>query len=302
MPEATFHVVGIGELLWDLLPAGKQLGGAPANFAYITSLLGNQGVAASRVGNDALGNEARERLKALGLPTEYLQSDPLHETGTVKVQIDGAGQPRYQIIPGVAWDFLEWTPQWRALAEKADAICFGSLAQRSKQSRETIRAFLQASRPETARVFDVNLRQSFYGAEVLTSAFAIADIVKLNHEELPHVMRLLGLAYDGDVSSAERLRETQRLKLVCVTRGEHGSVLADASGTHAHPGFEIQVADTIGAGDAFTAGLVNCYLRRASLAEMNEMANRAGAWVASHVGATPEPGESGIEEALAEIG
>jgi fructokinase len=301
MPEQRYTVVGIGELLWDLLPAGKQLGGAPANFAYITSLLGNRGVAVSRVGNDVLGHEALDRLRALDLLTEYLQCDPSHETGTVKVQIDGAGQPRYEIIQDVAWDFLEWTPQWRALAERADAICFGSLAQRSRQSRETIRAFLLASQPKTAKIFDVNLRQSFYSGEVLTSAFTIADIVKLNHEELPHVMRLLGLAYDGDVASAQRLRETQHLKLVCVTRGEHGSVLADESGTHAHPGFEIQVADTIGAGDAFTAGLVNRYLLKTSLAEMNEMANRAGAWVASNVGATPEPGESGIEEALAEI-
>jgi fructokinase len=302
MPDQTFTIVGIGELLWDLLPTGKQLGGAPANFAYITTLLGNRGVAASRVGNDALGEEALSRLRSLGLPAEYIQCDPARETGTVKVQIDGAGQPRYEIIQGVAWDFLEWTPQWRMLAARADAICFGSLAQRSTPSRETIRAFLRGSRPETAKIFDVNLRQSFYSAEVLASAFTIADIVKLNHEELPHVMRLLGLAYDGDVSSAQRLRETQRLKLVCVTRGEHGSVLADGSGTHAHPGFEIQVADTIGAGDAFTAGLVNCYLRKASLAEMNEMANRAGAWVASNVGATPEPGDTGIEETLAEIG
>jgi fructokinase len=301
MPEQTYTVVGIGELLWDLLPQGKQLGGAPANFAYITSLLGDRGLAASRVGSDALGEEALGRLRALGLPTEYIELDPIHPTGTVKVQIDGAGQPRYDITQGVAWDFLEWTPLWQKLAAETDAVCFGSLAQRSVTSRDTIRAFLQATRPETAKIFDVNLRQSFYSAEVLAAAFAVADVAKLNHEELPHVMRLLGLAYDGDVSSAQRLRETQRLKLVCVTRGEHGSVLADDTGTHAHPGFEIQVADTIGAGDAFTAGLMNCYLRKTSLAEMNEMANRVGAWVASKVGATPEPGSCGLKEALSQI-
>jgi fructokinase len=302
MPEQIFTIVGIGELLWDLLPTGRQLGGAPGNFAYITSLLGDRGVPASRVGNDELGQEVLGKLSTLGLPTEYLQFDPAHGTGTVKVQIDGSGQPCYEIVQGVAWDFLEWTSQWRMLAEKADAICFGSLAQRSTRSRETIRAFLRASRPGTMKVFDVNLRQSFYNAEVLASAFAVADIAKLNHEELPHVMRLLGLSYDGDVSSVERLRETQRLKLVCVTRGEHGSVLADESGTDAHPGFEIQVADTVGSGDAFTAALVNRYLRRGSLADMNDMANRAGAWVASKVGAMPAPGDVRIEEVLAEIG
>lgn len=302
MPEQIFTMVGIGELLWDLLPTGKQLGGAPGNFAYITSLLGDRGVPASRVGNDEFGQEALDKLSTLGLPTEYLQFDPAHATGTVKVQIDGSGQPCYEIVQGVAWDFLEWTSQWRMLAEEADAICFGSLAQRSTRSRETIRAFLRASRPGTIKVFDVNLRQSFYNAEVLASALAVAEIAKLNHEELRHVMRLLGLSYDGDVSSAERLRETQRLKLVCVTRGKHGSVLADESGTHAHRGFEIQVADTVGSGDAFTAGLVNRYLRGGSLADMNDMANRAGAWVASKVGAMPALGNDRIEEVLAEIG
>jgi len=302
MPEQIFTMVGIGELLWDLLPTGKQLGGAPGNFAYMTSLLGDRGVPASRVGNDEFGQEALDKLSTLGLPTEYLQFDPSHATGTVKVQIDGSGQPCYEIVQGVAWDFLEWTSQWRMLAEEADAICFGSLAQRSTRSRETIRAFLRASRPGTIKVFDVNLRQSFYNAEVLASALAVAEIAKLNHEELRHVMRLLGLSYDGDVSSAERLRETQRLKLVCVTRGKHGSVLADESGTHAHRGFEIQVADTVGSGDAFTAGLVNRYLRGGSLADMNDMANRAGAWVASKVGAMPALGNDRIEEVLAEIG
>lgn len=302
MPEQIFTMIGIGELLWDLLPTGKQLGGAPGNFAYMTSLLGDRGVPASRVGNDEFGQEALDKLSTLGLPTEYLQFDPAHATGTVKVQIDGSGQPCYEIVQGVAWDFLEWTSQWRMLAEEADAICFGSLAQRSTRSRETIRAFLRASRPGTIKVFDVNLRQSFYNAEVLASALAVAEIAKLNHEELRHVMRLLGLSYDGDVSSAERLRETQRLKLVCVTRGKHGSVLADESGTHAHRGFEIQVADTVGSGDAFTAGLVNRYLRGGSLADMNDMANRAGAWVASKVGAMPALGNDRIEEVLAEIG
>jgi fructokinase len=301
MAKETFTVVGLGELLWDLLPEGKQLGGAPANFAYITSLQGDRGVAASRVGSDALGREALNRLGDLGLSTDHVQIDPHHPTGTVKVQLDGAGQPHYEITEGVAWDFLEWTPQWKALAREADAVCFGSLAQRSAVSRDTIRAFLRTTRPGTAKIFDVNLRQSFYSAEVLAAAFEIADIVKLNHQELPHVMRLLDLAYDGDVSSTARLREAQDLRLVCVTRGENGSVLADETGTHAHPGFAVRVADSIGAGDAFTAGLTHKYLRKAPLAEMNEAANRLGAWVASNVGATPEPGSSGLREALAEI-
>ncbi|MFZ0953950.1 MAG: PfkB family carbohydrate kinase, partial [Candidatus Sulfotelmatobacter sp.] len=125
-------IVGLGELLWDLFPAGKQLGGAPANFAYITSLLGDQGIPASRLGQDALGADATRRLGELGLATEFIQQDADHPTGTVKVEVDRTGQPRFEISESVAWDFLEWTPLWRKLAEQADAVCFGSLAQRSE--------------------------------------------------------------------------------------------------------------------------------------------------------------------------
>jgi fructokinase len=300
MAKPTFTVVGLGELLWDLLPAGKQLGGAPANFAYITSLQGDRGLVASRVGTDSLAREAMDKLRALGLSISHLQTDADHPTGTVRVDIDGAGQPRYEIIEGVAWDFLAWTADWQMLAQKADAVCFGSLAQRSTDSRNTIRKFLQATRAETIKIFDVNLRQAFYNADVLSAAFDIANIVKLNHEELPRVMQLLGLEYDGDVSSAVRLREKKALRLVCVTRGENGSVLADEHETHAHPGFAVRVVDTIGSGDAFTAGLVHHYLRKADLAEMNEVANRLGAWVASNAGATPVPTD-GLKQTLSQF-
>src|SRR5262249_2605857 len=131
MANQRRKIVGLGELLWDMLPAGKQLGGAPANFAYISMLLGNEGIVASRIGSDALGNEARNRLLQLGVATSFLQHDAVHPTGTVQVQVDHAGQPKFGIAERVAWDFMEWTPEWRTLASEADAICFGSLAQRS---------------------------------------------------------------------------------------------------------------------------------------------------------------------------
>src|SRR5712691_8422422 len=162
MTAGKHIIVGLGELLWDMLPSGKQLGGAPANFAYITNLLGDKGVPASRVGDDFLGDEALQRLTQLGLSADFMQHDPIHPTGTVEVEIDNSGQPRFDILHPVAWDFLDWSPRWQQLATEADAVCFGSLAQRSAQSQLTIRSFLNATRPRAVPIFDVNLRQNFY--------------------------------------------------------------------------------------------------------------------------------------------
>ena len=292
-------VVGLGEVLWDLFPEGKQLGGAPANFAYITNLLGDRGIIASRVGDDALGDEIQQKLGTLGLESSYLQSDSARPTGTVRVRVDQDGQARFEITDMVAWDFLEWTPAWESLAQQADAICFGSLAQRSPASRETIHKFLGAARPGTARIFDVNLRQAFYSAKVLSESLKFADIAKLNAEELPRVVELLGIPHHGEQPSAERLRFAYGLKLVCVTRGAQGSLLVSEFERHEHPGFRVQVADTVGAGDAFTAALVHHFLRGARLAAMNEAANRIGAWVASCVGATPSSDDVQLRRILA---
>ena len=295
-------VVGLGELLWDLLPTGKQLGGAPANFAYITSLLGDNGIPASRLGQDALGAAAIRRLGELALPTEFIQKDTDHPTGTVQVEVDGAGQPRFEISGSVAWDFLDWTPQWQTLAHQADAVCFGSLAQRSEHSRATVRKFVLASGRNAVRVFDVNLRQSFYTEQVLAESMKLATVVKLNHEELPRIMRLFELEHHREQDSARRLLSLHDLKLVCVTRGNGGSLLISAGECSEHPGFRVKVADTVGAGDAFTAAIVHGYLRGTSLARINENANRVGAWVASQSGATPAPKAAGLEQTLAEVG
>lgn len=299
-------IVGLGEILWDLFPAGRQLGGAPANFAYITSLLGNRGITASRLGQDDLGRAATVRLKELGLDTMFLQKDPQHPTGTVRVEVDPKGQPCFEISQSVAWDFLEWTPQWQELAAEADAVCFGSLAQRSPQSQSTIRSCLRATRPQCLRVFDVNLRQKFFDAAVLDESMKMASIVKLNHEELPKIMRLLQgdgelREHESQESSARHLLDLYQLRLVCVTRGNEGSLLMTSTERSVHAGFRVKVADTVGAGDAFTAALVCEYLRGSSLAEMNEAANHVGAWVASQNGATPAPGPEGIEQSLKQI-
>jgi|SRR5690348_2917720 len=283
--EAT--IVGLGEVLWDMLPAGKQLGGAPANFAYMCGLLGHGAIIASATGADALGSELQNRLAELNLDTSFVQVNEGHPTGIVNVVLDHAGQPEYEIEQNVAWDFLAWTPQWQQLAPRSDVICFGTLAQRSAASRTTIQSFLRASRPDAVRIFDVNLRQHFFSADVLAESLRLANVAKLNDSELPVVTHHLGLPASDQKSAAERLRQTFGLDLVCVTRGSRGSLLVREGESDEHSGFAVPVRDLVGAGDAFTAALAHHLLRGSSLAVMNEAANRMGAWVASQPGGTP---------------
>ena len=284
----AFRIVGLGELLWDLLPDGKKLGGAPANFAFHARSLGDEGLVASRIGTDALGREIGARLAELGLPGQYVQEDPGRPTGTVQVILDPQGMPTYTITPEVAWDYLSWSPELAELAGTVDAVCFGSLAQRSPTARGTIRRFLAATPRDALRLFDVNLRQSWYSAAVLRESLLTSGIVKLNDAELPVVLRTLGLpADDGLPAGCRRLREAFGLRLVCLTLGAEGSLLVGPAGELANPGVPVQVADTIGAGDAFTAVLCHHWLRGSSLERIGEAANRYGAWVAGQVGATP---------------
>jgi len=292
-------IVGLGEVLWDLLPGGASLGGAPANFAYMSRLLGDQGVVASRVGRDALGQQALERMQQLGLGVDHVQIDAEHPTGTVNVEIDAKGQARFEIADPVAWDFLEWTPDWRQLAQEADAVCFGSLAQRSLTSRATIRNFLDAA-SGAVKVFDVNLRQSYYSQEILRESMKLADIVKVNDEELPKIMALIQFPQEDERSSAQTLLNAFSLKLVCITRGARGSLIVEENHVDDHPGFRVKVVDTVGSGDAFTAALTHEYLKGSSLEAINETANLVGAWVASQPGGMPVP-ETGLVESLSEM-
>ena len=294
-------VVGLGEVLWDLFPERACLGGAPANFAYITTLMGDSGIVASRVGEDSRGVEALQRMEELGLDIDHVQTDREHPTGTVKVDVDVQGFAHYEIAQPVAWDFLEWTPDWQRLAKDVDAVCFGSLAQRSEPTRCTVRCFLGATSPDSVKIFDVNLRQSYFSQETLSESMKLADIVKLNDEELPRIMSLAKIQHKDELSAAQQLIRAYDLKLVCITRGGRGSLLARGSEHSEHPGFRVRVADTVGSGDAFTAGLVHEYLHGASLALMNEVANLVGAWVASEVGAMPTPKRGALEHSLAEI-
>lgn len=284
---APVMIVGLGEILWDILPGGRILGGAPTNFAYMSNILGNRGVAASRLGNDPLGHEARQRLQSLGVSDEYVQRDSKFPTGTAEVLIDSTGQPTFTIRESVAWDFLEWTPAWQQLSADADVICFGSLAQRTPASADTIDRFLHHSRPDALRIFDANLRQSYYDPAVLTRSLEHADILKLSDQELPVVASLLGLNNIDEEEVALRLIRQFHLELVCITRAHRGSQLLSQYESVSHPGFAVDVVDAVGAGDAFTACLAHFFIRGHSLIEIGAYANRLASWVASEPGATP---------------
>lgn len=281
-------MVGLGELIWDILPDGKQLGGAPTNFAYISRLLGNTSIVASRIGADELGREAVLRLERMGISTRYLQQDETHPTGTVLVRIDEGGEPRFAMNENSAWDYLEWTDDWEALAPQVNAVCFGTLGQRNPLARETMMRFLKRTPASAMRIFDVNLRHSFFTPEMLRQSLELASIVKLNSEELTSVALMLELEAQAEEALSKRLLALFDLELVAITRGANGSLLVTNEATANHAGLRVRVQDTIGAGDAFTATLAHCYLRRAPLDTINEAANRMGAWLATQSGATPE--------------
>ena len=280
-----FNIIGIGEILWDLLPDGKRPGGAPANFAYVANALGNHGVVLSRVGNDEPGKEILAELNAKKLSTATIQIDDEKPTGLVEVRLEN-GQPNYRIVENSAWDFMEFSDDWREIAARADAVCFGSLAQRKRVSRRTILEFVNLTRGW--RIFDVNLRQPFYSREVLRESLKTANAAKLNYEELPVVAEMFGIKTPNPLRAAKDLLSQFDLNLICVTRGAAGSVLVANNEISEAAGFKVEVADAIGAGDAFTAALAHGLLRGWKLDDINKFANQVGAFVASQTGAMPD--------------
>ena len=278
-------VVGIGEILWDVFPEGKKLGGAPLNFSYHCGQLGASAHPVSAVGTDADGSEIRQILASKNLPDAHVQTDTAYPTGRVNVTLQN-GKPTYEILAEVAWDYIRFDQSLRNLAACADAVCFGSLAQRGPVSRATIPAFLEAMRPEALRIFDVNLRQNFYSKEILETSLRHANIFKLSDEELPMLAGFFDLT--GQVSTQlQRLREMFDLHLVAYTRGGEGSLLVTANETSDHPGFPTEVIDTVGAGDSFTATLCMGLLQNLPHAEINRRACQVAAFVCSQAGATP---------------
>lgn len=288
------RLVGLGEVLWDLLPQGKQLGGAPANFAYHANAQGGQGVVLSCVGDDPLGEEIVAQLRRLGLTTDYVAVDKDHPTGTVTVELDGHGKPTYIIHQPVAWDFLPNRPELSSLAKQTDAVCFGSLAQRSPTTRETIRAFLAEVPDDAFRIFDINLRQDFYDEEIIAESLEMATILKLNDEELPLVARMFSiprskelLETDAEIATLRTLMDRFGLDLVALTKGGNGAMLVTDSQVALHPGVPTKVVDTVGAGDSFTAALAMGLLEGNDLRTIVAQASQIAAFVCSSHGATP---------------
>ena len=286
-------VVGLGELLWDMLPDGPQLGGAVSNFAVMAARLGDDAVIASRVGNDPLGKRALATLENLPVDSSYIQVDESHVTSTVTVVLQ-EGQAKYTIHEPVAWDYLEFTSQWLSLAQRADAVCFGMLAQRNSNSQRTIEGFITETRPECVRVLDVNLRAPYYSQALLEKSLSLSTILKMNDGEVPRVLQLLGMPYSEDLSpgtladGARAMLDEFPVSLICITLGANGSLLVARSQVDRHPGVRADVVDTVGAGDTFTAAMVHYYLQGASLSVINEAGNRWGAWMASQRGAMPQ--------------
>lgn len=285
-------IVGLGEALWDVLPSGKQLGGAPLNVAVHAQQLlqgRGRGVVASRVGVDPLGDEIIAELSGRQMTADFVQHDPSHATGTVRVKLE-KGQPSYEIVEDVAWDHLEFTPAWEELASGATAVCFGTLAQRSPTSCDTIRRFLDTARG-AVRLFDVNLRQQFYSREVIDESCRRATLVKLNEDELPVLSKRLGLPVGAPVFQLAQLRGRYDLEAVVYTRGRRGTllVLDDKLITPPAVGYPFAAdADSVGAGDACSAGILVGWSLGMPRARIADLANHMGAFVASRRGATPK--------------
>lgn len=297
-------VLAAGELLWDLLPSGPRLGGAAANFTLGSARLGRNTALITCVGADDLGDRARQTLaerqqNPVPLPfrTDLIQTAHKTPTGCVQVTIGVGGYPRYVIQEPAAWDCLQATPEALLAASQAQAFCFGTLPQRAEASREAIRSLLQATPSECLRVLDTNIRAPYMSAEVVQWSLSHANLAKISDEELAWVSCAAGgsgLTAGGEPSLAaiegcarELLALYPGLNLLAVTLGSRGSFLLTPTGADYHQGFSITVKDTVGAGDAFTAGLVHACLSAAPLAIINEVGNLCGSFVASHAGATP---------------
>lgn len=277
-------VIAIGEIVWDCLPSGKQLGGAPLNFAFFAKELGADAYAVSAVGSDELGDETLAVAATTGVCLDYVQRNSL-PTSRVLVTLNEVGIPQYEIVEGVAWDAIEGSDAALKLVEDADVICWGSLAQRSEKSRNSILSLLDAAPDTCVKVFDINIRQHYYTREVVEASLERANILKLNEDELPLVARMLGVE-GSDKEIVSILIDMYSLKYLIYTHGADFSEVYSADGEYSHvPTPKVSVADTVGAGDSFTAVFVTSLLKGDSLKDSHEKAVKVSAYVCTKNGA-----------------
>jgi fructokinase len=282
----NFKIIGIGEVLWDMLPSGRQLGGAPGNFACHARALGASACVITRVGADNFGNDIRQRFEQQGIADGTLQVDESAPTGTVTVTLSEKGNPNYVIHENVAWDHLAVTPAALKAIRGADAICFGSLAQRGEISRASIQRLVSAAPANSLRVFDINLRQKYFSREIIEQSLRLANVLKLNDSELSFLATMFDLT-GSTQKQIETLAQKFSLQLVAFTRGAEGSLLFQSGEWSDRPSLPVKIVDTVGAGDAFTAALVMGLLREMRLDEINQLANEVARYVCSCAGATP---------------
>ena len=278
-------IIGLGEILWDMLPTGKQLGGAPANFAYHVCRLGGNGWAVSAISDDELGREIKNTLSTKKLNT--ILEEVNEPTGTVQVTLNAAGVPTYDITEGVAWDHIPFTERIGDLAKESSAVCFGTLAQRSPESRATIHEFIENMPDGSLKVYDINLRQNYYDEKIISDSLRLADILKINDEELEIVSKMLSLSGTQE----ERCRAISRafnLKFVILTKGGDGSEVVLEDKVHISRPGKIDIVDTVGAGDSFTAAFILAYLRGESLEKAHTLATEVSSYVCTKAGAMPE--------------
>lgn len=283
-------ILSIGELLWDLFPDGPRFGGAAANFACHAALLGGRVFMVSAVGDDANGREARRILESLSVDTSLVQSLPGTETGAVTVKVDAAGKPSFRIHEDVAWDHIAWSDALAAQIAGADAVYFGTLAQRGVVSRATIRRAMNlAAETDVPRVLDVNLRSPFFDDAMIRESVALCSIMKISDEELPAVLAACGVVAEANAADSLRaILDRYDLALVAMTRGADGALLVSREESVDQPGIPTTVVDTVGAGDSFTAALITGLLDGRSLSEIARKACEVAAAVCAQPGAVPQ--------------
>lgn len=277
-------IVGLGEILWDVFPSGKVLGGAPANFAYHINQAGHEGFVISSIGNDDLGNEILDHLTNINLPHLIQHTD--YPTGTVKVTLNLKGIPSYKITDKVAWDFIEFSPAVEELAKKTAAVCYGTLAQRNYVTRSTFFRFFKSMPAESLKIYDINLRQNFYSKNIIEESLFVADILKINDEELNTLSDLFHVAGD-ETERCKQLNSIYSLDMVILTKGTEGSRIITGKSNSFLPTPLVKVNDTVGAGDAFTAAFIASYMDGESIETAHKYAVNVAAYVCTKKGAMP---------------